>query len=167
MKKKIGFTAVLFFGLNCGPQIGSSYDQFTGNTIHEANISTSSGLIGNNLIIKANRVVSKDGEETFILRIIMSGSGWLFIESITMKNPSSNWEKSISWKNYDVSRDVITGTLISEKVSVIVSREEFIAILSQNHINARLYGKDSYSTFSFPNEKLVAWKQLLSTKMEL
>ncbi len=38
---------------------------------------------------------------------------------------------------------------------------------SENHINARLYGKDSYSAFSSSIEKLVAWKQLLSTKMEL
>ena len=84
-----------------------------------------------------------------------------------LKNPTNNWERTIKWKSYDVNTTVVTGDLITEEVSIIISKEDFIEILSQSQINARLYGKNSYSTFSFPSEKLVTWKQFLSTKMEL
>jgi hypothetical protein len=160
-------TLTLFLGLSCGPQIGSRVDDFTGNTIHEANVSTSAGLIGSSLILKANRIVSPTNEETFILRVIWTGSSWLFIKNMTLKNPTNSWTKELSWNNYDVDRDVITGTLVKEETPLVLSKADFMDILSQSQLNIRVYGKDSYTTFSYSSEKLVAWKQFLSTKMEL
>ena len=111
---------------------------FSYNTTHTANISGSSGLIGRNIIITAQRVVTPTKEETFILRIWMNGQSWLFIESITMKNPTNNWERTIKWKSYDVNTTVVTGDLITEEVSIII-----LIIISMKIITADFFSLES------------------------
>ena len=61
-------------------------DDFTGTTIHNGNISSSSGLIGWLLILKAERQVTTEMQESFLIRLEFHHTDWLFIRSITFIN---------------------------------------------------------------------------------
>ena len=162
--KKLSVLFLLLILISCGPY--TRVDDFTGNTIHEGSVSTSSGLIGSSsLWLRAHRIVDPANQETFILRVNWSGSGWLFIEKMVLKNPTNSWTKDVSWSYYDVDRDVISGGRVSEEVPIILSRADFLDILSQSQLNIRVYGKDSYTTFSYSSDKLDVWEKFLETKM--
>ncbi len=153
----------LIIGCTSGPY--TTIDDFTGITIHGGNISSNSGLIGGLLILKAERQVTTEMKESFLIRLEFHHTDWLFIESVTFKNIKENWEKSFEWKSYDVNTNVIGGGRITEKVVIILSKEEFKELLSQSNFAVRLYGKNYYKNFPFPTEKMATWKQFLNTKM--
>ena len=131
----------------------------------DGNISSSSGLIGGLLILKAERQVTTEMKESFLIRLEFHHTDWLFIESVTFKNIKENWEKSFEWKSYDVNTDVIGGGRITEKIVIMLSKEELTELLSQSNFDVRLYGKNYYKNFPFPKEKMTTWKQFLNTKM--
>ncbi|MDC1032245.1 hypothetical protein OAQ57_01245 [Candidatus Marinimicrobia bacterium] len=153
----------LFVGCSSGPY--TTTDDFSGITFHRGNISSSSGLIGGLLILKAERQVTTEMKESFLIRLEFHHTDWLFIESVTFKNIKENWEKSFEWKSYDVNTDVIGGGRITEKIVIMLSKEELTELLSQSNFDVRLYGKNYYKNFPFPKEKMTTWKQFLNTKM--
>jgi len=154
---------ILFVVIGCSTSPTTVIDDFTGTIIHRGTVSGESGLIGGLLLLTAERQITPEMEETFLIRIGFHHTDWLFIESITFKN--DNWEKSYKWESWDVSTDVFGGGRITEDVVIILSKEEFTELLSQSDFRARLYGKSYYKTFPFPPNKTTTWKDFLNTKM--
>ena len=157
---------ILFVIIGCSTGPITVIDDFTGTTIHRGIISGESGLIGGLLLLTAERQITSEMEETFLIRIGFHHTDWLFIKSITFKNNNNNWEKSYKWESWDVSSDVFGGGRITEDVVIILSKEEFTELLSQSDFSARLYGKANYKTFPFPPNKTTTWEEFLNTKMD-
>lgn len=84
---------------------------------------------------------------------------------IILKNPNTNWKKTISWNWFDVNHTFGTELISYEEVSVGVNKEDFIGILSQEKLVVRVQGKDYYRDYSFDGEKLVKWRSFLESKM--